>query len=116
VPAQDPAESHALEAVLTSILRAMQEAKLLADLEAVRAAELYRTQSGLSGLEAVSYAISEVEIELKFAFAHPVTGKTGPRVIIASRSLGDVSSAHIQTMRIKIASSPLTVATDDKTS
>ncbi len=56
-----------LKAVVTGLMQALREAKLLGDMESARLIKTYR--KSMPSFSVPAFAISEVEVELRFAVA-----------------------------------------------
>ncbi|NOZ82919.1 MAG: hypothetical protein GXN98_03770 [Euryarchaeota archaeon] len=99
--------------VVGGLMQAIKQAKMLGDLESTRLASVYREQ-GMSTFSVPAFAISEVEVELKFAVAEPVeparSSKAGVesmlpglRVKISPETLSGLNPEMLSSMRIKFS-------------
>ncbi len=104
-----------LNAVVASVLLAVQEAKRLSDLESARLAEVYKTEKSLSVFTVPAFAIADMEVELRFAVTGPTDERPEPgrlpglKVSITAASLKGLDPSHIQVMKIKVTPVPLRV-------
>lgn len=100
-----------LKMVVGGILRALREAKFLGDRESARLMQTYKSDRTLSAFSVPAFAISEVEVELRFAVAIPpevrrkrqVEEIEDIKVKITPEALKGLEPHQISTMRVKFS-------------
>ncbi len=97
-----------LKAVVTGLMQALREAKLLGDMESARLIKTYR--KSMPSFSVPAFAISEVEVELRFAVAESQElrrrGGAQPgdiKIKISPETLKGLEPHQISQLRIKFS-------------
>jgi hypothetical protein len=103
----EKAEEVSLKKVVTGLMQALMEAKFLGDVESTRLVETYR--KSLRDFSVPAFAISEVEVELRFAVAaqeetRRARGKLSDiKVKISPEALKSLQPHQISQLRIRFS-------------
>jgi len=106
-------EGVSLRTVLGGLLKALAEAKHLANVESARLYEAYKQNASLSRFLVPAFTVSEVDAELRFAVIGPADerGKEAQasdlKINISPDFLKGLEAHHISVVRLKI--SPLSL-------
>lgn len=113
----DEKEGISLKTVVGGFLQALREAKLLGDIESAKLYDIYKKEKSLSSFTVPAFAISDVDIELRFSIVGPSNKEeegTIPdiKVNISPDSLKGLEANHISVMKLKI--SPISLRVFEK--
>ena len=104
----DEEEGITLKATVAGLVRALSEAKYLGDLESARLQDVYRKEKYLSQFTVPAFAISDVDVELKFAIVEPEQnvedGKVSElKIKISPEFLKGLDAHQVSVVRLKIS-------------
>jgi len=101
-----------LKSVIGSILRALQQAKQMGDLESASLLESYAKEKRLASFSVPAFSIADVEIELRFAVVGAPGHTRGEenaselKIAIGAEALKGLDPAHLQTIKFRLAPVP----------
>jgi hypothetical protein len=109
-----------LSALIGAVLRAVQEGKYLGDMESARLAESYARNRGLSDFTVPAFAVTEVDVEMRFAVKGVSkargrrSGGAALQVSIQADALKGIDPQHVQVLRFRITPIALRIAEERK--
>jgi len=116
----DEKEGVSLRTVVVGLLKALAEAKHLANVESARLYEAYKQNASLSRFLVPAFTISEVDAELRFAVIGPADERekeaqaSDLKINISPESLKGLEAHHIAVMKLKISPVSLRVLEETK--
>ena len=116
----DEKEGISLKMVVGGILQSLREAKHIGDVESARLVDIYKKEPRLSLFSVPAFAISDVEVELRFAVSDAGSGQNcegndiDVKVCITPDAIKELNEHQMSVMKLKLSPVSLRVFEADE--